>query len=235
MRTFSALRQRPLAASLALFGCGALLLFLAFLADRPDRAAGFHFPLPQLDIRASFPKWGGVLDRDWAKAEGADAICRERMGQPCNLTTWRRYLDSIRGLPFLERVAAVNSFVNAYDYEEDDDNWGASDYWAAPGEFFAKNGDCEDFAIAKYYSLRALGVPAERMRIVVLQDRSRRIPHAVLTVRWVGPDLILDNLSPDLRVWDQVPHYTPIYAINEADFEILRRPVFPNSIRTAGS
>ena len=46
---------------------------------------------------------------------------------------------------------------------------------------------------------------------------------------------VLETACQQLRVWRQVPHYTPIYAINEADYEILRRPVFPNALKTAGS
>ena len=53
-----------------------------------------------------------------------------------------------------EQLAAVNRFVNQWPYRTDADNYGRSDYWATPLEFFRRSGDCEDYVIAKYRSLR---------------------------------------------------------------------------------
>lgn len=69
------------------------------------------------------------------------------------------------------------------------------DYWASPREFRENSGDCEDYSIAKYFTLRALGVPKENMRIVVLMETIRNLPHAVLVVYMDGDAYVLDNLS----------------------------------------
>ncbi len=94
-------------------------------------------------------------------------------------------------------------------------NWGESDHWAALAEFFAKGGDCEDYAIAKYFSLRELGVPPEQLRILVLHDQRRSQTHAVLAVTWGGQTLVLDNLRNRILPWRELRHYLPIYSLNE--------------------
>ena len=117
-------------------------------------------------------------------------------------------------------------------YIQDVANWGESDRWAAPAEFFARGGDCEDYAIAKYFALRELGVPSERLRIVVLHDRQRGRTHAVLAVTWEHRTLVLDNLRDRIVPWRELPHYLPIYSLNErsawlyagADFLANQRP-----------
>ena len=66
------------------------------------------------------------------------------------------------------------------------DVWGVMDYWETPAEFFQKSGDCEDFAIAKYFALRDLGFPASQMRIVVLKDTLRNLAMPSPPSTWTG-------------------------------------------------
>ncbi len=71
---------------------------------------------------------------------------------------------------------------------------GESDYWADPVEFLTHGGDCEDFAIAKYASLRMLGVPEDHLRIAIVRDLQKQVMHAILIVYTDNGDaLILDN------------------------------------------
>jgi predicted transglutaminase-like cysteine proteinase len=102
-------------------------------------------------------------------------------------------------------------------------NWRELDYWATPLEFLARSGDCEDFAIAKYQVLRALGVPIDDMRIVIVNDRARRATHAVLAVYVDGRPLILDNLRNDVVAADLIGDYEPVYSINEQGWWLHRR------------
>ena len=74
------------------------------------------------------------------------------------------------------------------------------------------------YAIAKYLSLKALGFDPEAMRILILRDKRRRLWHAVLVVRLGPKTLVLDNLSSRLLTWAEVPHYEPLYSVNEKDF-----------------
>ncbi len=127
-----------------------------------------------------------------------------------------KLLAELAGKPLVEQLSAVNRFFNRAPYVLDPVNWGVPDYWASPGQFAAKDGDCEDYAIAKYLALRRLGVPARAMRIVVLEDRNLNTDHAVLAVRDAeGRIWILDNQTPVVVKAERIRHYRPVYSINE--------------------
>lgn len=157
----------------------------------------------------AFTKWSGMFARFEQDAE--------KPGAAPIVQSWKRQIASFQGLP-LERMAEqVNRFVNQQPYILDSDNWGTSDYWATPIEFLQRGGDCEDFAIAKYASLRALGVPEERLRIAIVHDKQKNIPHAVLIVYTDNDALVLDNQSPVVRRSVDVEHrYRPIFSINRS-------------------
>lgn len=119
-----------------------------------------------------------------------------------------------RGLPLNSKIDAVNDYINQVRYVEDKDNFGQSDYWATPTEFFARGGDCEDFAIAKYALLKQLGVPEDRMRLAIVQDKIKNIPHAILIVYTDAGAKILDNQLKQAKPTTIVSRYKPIYSIN---------------------
>ncbi len=172
-----------------------------------------------LEIRTKqFPgyrKWSTAMGRRWARAGAGEARCARQLGTPCRLDRWSRYLEMLGGADPETQLRAVNRFVNATPFIEDRDNWGAKDYWSAPGEFFARGGDCEDYAISKYLSLRRLGFFAEDLRLMVLIDTRRHLAHAVLMVNLEGRSLILDNLDDRVLEWSAVGHYRPLYSLNE--------------------
>ena len=101
-------------------------------------------------------------------------------------------------------------------------NWGVEDYWETPNEFLNRDGDCEDFAIAKYKSLRALGLGDDQLRIVVLQDLNLRIAHAVLVVLDGGKAWVLDNQIDQVIDADRIRHYRPYYSINASAYWLHR-------------
>lgn len=124
-------------------------------------------------------------------------------------------LKSEAGQPRLAQLQAINQFFNQWQYRTDEQNYGERDYWATPLEFLRRSGDCEDYAIAKYVSLRQLGFGAEELRLVVLHDIVRDLPHAVLAVYLDGEIYILDNLTTAVLRQEQVSHYVPYYSVNE--------------------
>ncbi len=71
-------------------------------------------------------------------------------------------LKSQAGQRPFDQIQAVNQFLNQWQYKTDEQNYGQRDYWAAPLEFLRRSGDCEDYAIVKYVSLRQLGFAADR-------------------------------------------------------------------------
>ncbi len=153
-----------------------------------------------------FTKWSGMFRR-------LDAAMSDSSSQRV-VSEWKQNLESMRGLPLEQMAARVNDLANSQDYINDSRNWGTSDYWATPVEFLTRGGDCEDFAIAKYVSLRALGVPENRLRITILQDMQKNIPHAVLAVYTDNDVLILDNQIKSVRSSSSISHYKPIFSIN---------------------
>jgi len=115
----------------------------------------------------------------------------------------------------LDAMDRTNRVVNRHRYILDTVNWGVDDFWETPLEFHLKNGDCEDYAIAKYKMLKLLGMPADKMRIVVLRDNNLRIYHAVLVVWIDGEPYLLDNQIRTVVSARSVNHYDPIFSINE--------------------
>lgn len=93
-------------------------------------------------------------------------------------------LERIRDLEPDKRVRAVNAWVNRMRYRDDRTQTGPDgrlpNEFRSLSEFTRRGGDCEDFAIAKYFLLREAGIPAARMRVVVARDRPHRAYHAVL-------------------------------------------------------
>ena len=96
------------------------------------------------------------------------------------------------------------------------------DYWATPSQFLTRNGDCEDYAITKYFSLRQLGFSADSMRIVVLQDLNLNTAHAILIVYMGKKALVLDNQVATVVDATSILHYQPIYSINEKHWWLHR-------------
>lgn len=128
---------------------------------------------------------------------------------------WVRLVAKLRGLDLKSKVEAANAEINRRPYVRSEQNWGRPDYWATPFEFLAKNGQCQDYAVAKYFLLRASGVPVEQLRIVVMQDLEAGVAHAAVIAEVDGETLLLDNQMPTAVSAAMVRRYRPIYALNE--------------------
>jgi predicted transglutaminase-like cysteine proteinase len=118
------------------------------------------------------------------------------------------------------RVTAVNDFYNhRIGFRSDQELYGVSDYWASPLETLSRGaGDCEDFAIAKYFTLVAAGVSQRKLRMVYVRamDLGMAVPHMVLAY-YPTPDAdpwVLDNLVPGVRVASARPDLTPVFSFN---------------------
>ncbi|MCV5869138.1 transglutaminase-like cysteine peptidase, partial [Escherichia coli] len=109
---------------------------------------------------------------------------------------WRKNLDLFKQLETHEQLAGVNDFFNQLYFVDDIKLWGKTDYWATPLEFLGSNaGDCEDFTIAKYFSLLELGIPDSKMRLIYVKAIELNQFHMVLAY-YPTPSsepLILDN------------------------------------------
>ncbi len=130
-------------------------------------------------------------------------------------TTWKELKSKAKSKTLPEMLEEVNRFWNGWPYRADEEAWGVKDYWATPAEFLSRSGDCEDYCIVKYFTLRKLGVPAEDMRIVIVRETIRGLAHAILAV-YDGQEVhILDNLSDQVRPMRRVRNYQPHFSVNE--------------------
>jgi predicted transglutaminase-like cysteine proteinase len=164
----------------------------------------------------AFSKWTDMFNR-------FDAALNTSGGQD-SMQHFKTSLESMRDLPLNKMAGAVNDLVNKTKYVPDSKNYGRNDYWATPVEFFSRGGDCEDFAIAKYTALRALGVPEERMRLAIVQDMQKNVPHAVLIVYADSGAVILDNQIKTAVSAERVSHYKPIFTINRNAWWLHTKP-----------
>lgn len=130
---------------------------------------------------------------------------------------WYEVMSENKTAEEKEKLELVNRFFNRLNFVDDIDHWGKRDYWATPIEFLTSNGgDCEDFAIAKYLTLREMGVPAERMRITYVKALKLDQAHMVLTYYQTSDaePLVLDNLEPDITPASGRPDLIPVYSFN---------------------
>ncbi len=147
------------------------------------------------------------------------ARIREDHGAPAaaRIEGWQRLMDFARDFEEQDKLKLVNDFFNKSEFVDDRKNWGQDDYWATPMEFLVKDaGDCEDFSVAKYFTLLAVGVPEERLRMMYVKARQLDQSHMVMTYYPTPRDtpLVLDNLNPEILPATQRPDLQPIYSFN---------------------
>lgn len=192
------------------------------------RARGLHVALMAL-LLCVVVVAGAVLGQGF-DFEHQIQLAASRHGPRAKQTMvqWRDLLVSLQAATQEERVRKVHEFVNDHvSYAEDSVAWRVSDYWATPLETLGRGvGDCEDYAIAKYFSLLIAGVPSKQLRMTYVKARlggaaggnvgGSSIAHMVLAYypTVTGEPYILDSLIDDVRPASQRPDLTPIFSFN---------------------
>jgi predicted transglutaminase-like cysteine proteinase len=147
-------------------------------------------------------------------AQSFGAVARER------LLGWRDLMNNpkYRGLSERQKLELVNDFMNRTPFKTDAEHWGKVDYWATPVEFLSTNaGDCEDFSIAKYFTLRAMGVSDEKLQITYVKEiRVYNEAHMVLAYFATADaePLILDNINKTIQPASNRTDLIPVYSFN---------------------
>ena len=161
-------------------------------------------------------QWNRVLDRlpELSEALAACAADTARCTAPW-MGAWLQARQATAGLDRHGQLRAVNRFFNRWPYKSDRETYRTSEYWAAPDEFMAYSGDCEDYAIAKFFALRELGFANRNLRIAVVFDNLRQIGHAVLAVYTEDDILILNNQTDTIAYHARYDHFMPMYLVNE--------------------
>nr|WP_281355538.1 transglutaminase-like cysteine peptidase [Vibrio agarilyticus] len=130
---------------------------------------------------------------------------------------WRNTLRDVHDLPSMQQLHQINDYFNQLRFIPDSKLWGQDDYWATPLEFIGSNGgDCEDFTIAKYFSLRELGISDTQLRLVYVKAIKLNQFHMVLAY-YPTPSsdpFILDNLIPEVMAASKRHDLKPIYSFN---------------------
>jgi predicted transglutaminase-like cysteine proteinase len=197
---------------------------IATLAHGAYNQYPFEAPQDYLTVATDFTPWADALSRHESQraalfscSEGTKK-CRGR------LRSFNRMVTKAQGLSAREKVYLVNTYINRtnYDtdhpkrlYDEDGKKIGVTrNQWATLYEFLTDRGDCEDYATAKYFMLRELGVRAEDMKVVVTYERKLRGYHAVLALRLDGGAIWL--LESDNQIRKKYHGgYRYVYAMNE--------------------
>ena len=157
-----------------------------------------------------------MLDRCRADAESC----------PSYAAQFLRLIDAVKSKSGRARLDEANRAVNAaIRYVSDYAQFGEADRWSTPLATFATaQGDCEDYAIAKYVALREAGFSQEELRVVLVRDRAVRQDHAVLAAHLDDGWLILDNRRSELLADSDASSFTPLFAINHGGVQLFAAP-----------
>ena len=133
------------------------------------------------------------------------------------IENWQSLMNRLRGQPVSVQLAGVNDFFNRLGFVDDIDIWRQEDYWATPIEFLGVGrGDCEEFALAKYLTLRELGVPDAQLRLHYVKYVPYNQFHMVLS--WAAAPqqmpVILDNIDKTIEAATSRRDLIPIYSFN---------------------
>ena len=173
------------------------LLFLSVLSIAVPVLTGENFRLDSETLQRAADKYG------------SDARTR--------LTEWETLVRQDESTSDLEKLEKVNSFFNRMEFVDDIVHWGEKDYWATPVEFLAsRGGDCEDFSIAKYFTLQAMGISDEKLNLTYVKALRYNMHHMVLTY-FSAPGaepLVLDNIVGIVKPASERADLIPIYSFN---------------------
>ena len=134
---------------------------------------------------------------------------------------WDKMLEKAKKQKTVKKLKTVNDFFNKIKYLSDKKVWKKKDYWASPFEFLGVGaGDCEDYAIAKYFALRAVGISDKKLKItyVILSHKNKKYEEAHMVLNYYhkpsSTPIILDNAIKTLKLANKRKDLKPIYSFN---------------------
>ena len=179
-------------------------------AWRPVWLMAALFCLTMLSVEARTPF---TLDSDMLKSveKKYGTAARSR------LVDWQNMINDDQSASDLEKLQKVNDFFNQVQFIDDQPLWKQSDYWATPVEFLAENGgDCEDFSIAKYFTLKKMGIDEEKLNMTYVKALQLNQAHMVVTYYETpgAEPLVLDNLAPEIVHASERIDLMPVFSFN---------------------
>jgi predicted transglutaminase-like cysteine proteinase len=190
-------------------------------SDEPFGMQSFRAPEGLLWI-----KWR-ALTKDMTNEDPILHACRDGSGTCTDLASkfWS-FVTSAKQLDGRRQLERVNQLVNAaIAYTSDFALHGQADKWTSPlATLKLGRGDCEDYAILKHRVLVEAGVPARNLKIVLVRDTAVRIDHAVLAARAGNQWFILDNRKAGFYEEHELPHYMPLFALDQNGVNLMAAP-----------
>jgi predicted transglutaminase-like cysteine proteinase len=134
---------------------------------------------------------------------------------------WDKMIEKAKGKKTINKLKAVNDYFNKIRYKTDIKVWKKKDYWASPFEFMGIGaGDCEDYSIAKYFALRALGIPEYKLKVtyVKIKQKHKKYEEAHMVLNYYhkpnATPIVLDNVVKSLKLASKRNDLKPIYSFN---------------------
>ncbi|MDY3199368.1 MAG: transglutaminase-like cysteine peptidase [Arcobacter sp.] len=175
------------------------LIFLIFLITSPLWAYEFKLNKNDIDYINKSPKKSFILNR---------------------IEKYQTLKEKVKDYELIKKLSYVNSFINKILPARDISTASSIDYWATPKEFLLQgHGDCEDYVIAKYFTLLEIGIPKEKLYFAIVNIKGQKDAHMVLLYiedKNSSP-LVLDNLSFKVIPFTKRPKLIPKVAFNEID------------------
>jgi len=207
--------------------CLACLLFSG--AFFPAGAGQEQEPFSQFLGYSAFPAGRNdfplYIEQSWDRVFQAerDTPCLQRTTSclpPADAPQWVYLASKAPAMEEMELLRSVNAFFNKFPSASDMDNYGMEDHWPTLADVFShRSGDCKAYTLSKYFALRALGLPDDKLRIVLVHLPKRGANHAVLAVDTAKGVFILDNntrpldlILPEEKFSTQ---FIPLFMLNE--------------------
>jgi predicted transglutaminase-like cysteine proteinase len=141
--------------------------------------------------------------------------CEKGVCESPEIKRWADLIGRLKDQNRLRQIITVNLWFNRLPYKYDEYAYNQIDYWADTRQLLKKRGDCEDFALSKYYTLRQLGFRPDEMRIMVVYDKLTYTNHAVLMIYINDTRYMLDINSDETDPSPMEYRYSLIYGFNE--------------------
>jgi predicted transglutaminase-like cysteine proteinase len=163
-------------------------------------------------------RWSNLMQRHAQQAAEIDACLADAARCPVYLRGYREIVTRSQSLSAYRRMLLTNRFINSRHWRVES---GSRDNWRTLTEFLRDGGDCEDYAIAKYFVLRRLGFDTADLRIGIGREIATRDYHAVTMVRLDGRVYLLDVDGEPSR---HLSGYQLLFSINEDAIWDHQRP-----------
>lgn len=206
------------------------------LPDHRFRKSGVAIMLCLMLLHTSFPAITAPSPISVAKIQDLEKKSHGDIQK--RFRAWAQLMQRLSDKPENVKLEEVNSFFNQFNFQSDFETHGVEDYWKSPEEFIIDGGgDCEDYAIIKYFTLISLGVPTEKLRITYVTSLTLKQAHMVLSY-YPTPEaepLILDSLESKILKASKRSDLKPVYSFNGEGLWLAKQPGNSSSVGNPGS